>query len=98
MSVVLIIWSPSTMSQKARCTGFIICCTIWGLLEVCKDSNLLNINLFAVNDHADELAKSKAGANSQLIETLKLISKNSARPFEDMQAERERDLIGKKHR
>lgn len=55
-------------------------------------NNIYHTRAFGVTDSSDQLAKFLTRANSELIDTLKIMAKESARPFSEMLAERERDL------
>jgi hypothetical protein len=56
---------------------------------------IYRVRAFGVTDSSDQLAKSVTNANSKLIDTLKIMANESARPFSEMLAERDR-VLGKK--
>jgi hypothetical protein len=59
-------------------------------------NNIYHMRAFGVTDTSDQKAKSRAGVDTQLIETLKEMAKEASRPFEEMLQERSKDLGLKK--
>lgn len=53
---------------------------------------IYHMRAFGVSDSSDQLVKMRTKLNSNLIDTLKAMSKESSRPFAEMQKERDHDL------
>ncbi|KAI6190269.1 N-acetylgalactosaminide beta-1,3-galactosyltransferase [Aphelenchoides bicaudatus] len=52
-------------------------------------NNIYHMRAFGVTDDSDQMAKQRTSADTQLLQTLKDMAKNSSRPFEEMIEERE---------
>lgn len=57
-------------------------------------NSLYHMRVFSITDTSDQLVKSRTTTGTDLIQALKAMAKESARPFKEMKEEREHDLAG----